>query len=329
MLEWRLPMNTYKLTVSHAPFWHDGDSLFKTNLNIMLAALPAVIFGLFQFKAPALGVLALSLSSAMVWELIVTLASGKKASLGDLDSAVIGLFLGMMLPATAPWWMVIIGTFSAVVLGKMIYGGIGANPFNPALLGIAILTLSWATHLDFDAAYINYDFNFTALAPLSAVKAKGALAVSDLFSLNDLVMGKQVGAIGTTFGLGLIVGGVYLILRGFVRWEIPVSFIIGIIFTSLCFNLANPEKYAAPMIHLLSGYTLFGAFFLAPENSSSPVNKIPMLIFGFCAAVMIILMRNIGAYDDGTVLGILLLNVVNPLIDAIRPKALGKEVRNA
>ena len=322
-------MNNNKLIVSHAPFWHDGDSLFKTNLNLMIATLPAVIFGLVQFGAPALGVLALSLSTAMAWEFIITLVSGKKASIHDLDSAVIGLFLGMMLPATVPWWLVIIGTFLAVVLGKMIYGGIGANPFNPPLLGIAILTLSWATHLDFDAAYVNYDFSFTALAPLAAVKAKGALAVSDLFPLSDLLMGKQVGAIGTTFGLGLIIGGVYLILRGFIRWEIPVSFIIGIVFTALCFNLANPDQYAGPMLHLFSGYTLFGAFFLATENSSSPVNRIPMLIFGFCAAVIIILMRNIGVYEDGTILGILLLNLVNPLIDTIRPKALGQGVSHA
>ncbi|OGQ87237.1 MAG: electron transporter RnfD, partial [Deltaproteobacteria bacterium RIFOXYC2_FULL_48_10] len=210
-------MNNNKLIVSHAPFWHDGDSLFTLNLNLMIAALPAVIFGLVQFGMPALGVLALSLSSAMVWEYVITLLSGKKASIHDLDSAVIGLFLGMMLPATAPWWMVITGTFLAVVIGKMIFGGIGANPFNPTLIGMAILALSWTTLLDFDAAYVNYDFDFTALAPLAAVKAKGALAVSDLFPLNDLMMGKQVGAIGTTFGLGLIIGGVYLILRGFVR----------------------------------------------------------------------------------------------------------------
>ncbi len=322
-------MNNNKLIVSHAPFWHDGDSLFTLNLNLMIAALPAVIFGLVQFGMPALGVLALSLSSAMVWEYVITLLSGKKASIHDLDSAVIGLFLGMMLPATAPWWLVITGTFLAVVIGKIIFGGIGANPFNPTLIGMAILALSWTTLLDFDAAYVNYDFDFTALVPLAAVKAKGALAVSDLFPLNDLMMGKQVGAIGTTFGLGLVIGGIYLILRGFVRWEIPVSFIIGIVFTALCFNLANPDKYAGPMIHLFSGYTLFGAFFLAPENSSSPVNRIPMLIFGFCAGLIILLMRNIGVYEDGTVLGILLLNLVNPLIDTIRPKALGKGVNHA
>ncbi|RLC04278.1 MAG: electron transporter RnfD [Deltaproteobacteria bacterium] len=322
-------MNNTKLTVSHAPFWHDGDSLFQMNLNIMLATLPAVIFGIIQFGAPAVGVLALSLSSAMIWELIMNVISKKKITIGDLDAAVIGLLFGMMLPATAPWWFVITGTFVAVIIGKMIFGGIGANPFNPALLGMAFLMLSWKVFFDFDAAYVNYEFNFTALAPLAALKFQGVSEVAGLFPLGDLIMGKQVGAIGSTFGLGLILGGIYLILRGYIRWEIPVSFIAGIIVTSLCFSMANPDTYAGPAIHLFSGYTLIGAFFLATENSSSPVNQIPMLIYGFFAAVMIILMRNIGAYADGTILAILLLNVVNPLIDAIRPKALGKGVNNA
>ncbi|MBU8910395.1 MAG: RnfABCDGE type electron transport complex subunit D [Desulfobacterales bacterium] len=322
-------MTNNKLTVSHAPFWHDGDSLFQMNLNIMIATLPAVIFGIIQFGAPAVGVLALSLSSAMVWELILNIISKKKISIGDLDSAVIGLLFGMMLPATSPWWLVVIGTFVAVVIGKMIFGGIGANPFNPALVGMAFLMLSWKVFFDFDAAYINYEFDFTALAPLAALKFQGASEVAGLFSTGDLIMGKQVGAIGSTFGLGLIIGGIYLILRGYIRWEIPVSFIAGIIITALAFKMANPDTYAGPMLHLFSGYTLIGAFFLATENSSSPVNRIPMLIYGFFAALMIILMRNIGAYADGTILAILLLNLVNPLIDTIRPKALGKGVNNA
>ena len=322
-------MNNNKLTVSHAPFWHDGDSLFKMNLNIMIAALPAVIFGIIQFGIPALGVIALSLSSAMVWELIMTVISKKKLAIGDLDSALIGLLFGMMLPATSPWWLVVTGTFVAVVLGKMIFGGIGANPFNPALIGMAFLMLSWKAFFDFDAAYINYEFDFTALAPLAALKFQGPAAIADFFPLSDLIMGRQVGAIGSTFGLGLIIGGVYLILRGYIRWEITVSFIAGIIVTALCFNLANPDVYAGPVIHLFSGYTLMGAFFLATENSSSPANTIPMFLYGFFAAVMIILMRNIGVYEDGTVLAILLLNLVNPLLDNIRPKALGKGVTNA
>jgi len=141
-------MTNNKLTVSHAP-----DSLFQMNLNIMIATLPAIIFGIIQFGAPAVGVLALSLSSAMVWELIMNVISKKKISIGDLDSAVIGLIFGMMLPATSPWWLVVTGTFVAVIIGKMIFGGIGANPFNPALVGMAFLMLSWKVFFDFDAAY--------------------------------------------------------------------------------------------------------------------------------------------------------------------------------
>jgi electron transport complex protein RnfD len=295
----------------------------------MIAALPAILFGIIQFGAPAFGVLSLSLSSAMIWELIMNLVSKKKFTIGDLDAAVIGLLFGMMLPATAPWWFVITGTFVAVVIGKIIFGGIGANPFNPTLVGMAFLMLSWKTFFDFDAAYVNYEFGFTALAPLAALKFQGAAAVADLFPIGDLIVGKQVGAIGSTFGLGLIIGGVYLILKGYIRWEISVSFIVGIIVSALCFNLANPDTYAGTMIHLFSGYTMLGAFFLATENSSSPANRIPMFLYGFFAAVMIILMRNIGVYEDGTVLAILLLNLVNPLIDTIRPKALGKGVTNA
>jgi electron transport complex protein RnfD len=322
-------MNNNKLTVSHAPFWHDGDSLFQKNLNIILALLPACVFGIIQFGAPALGVVALSISTAILWELVINLISKKPLTIGDLDSAVIGMIFGVMLPATAPWWLVVVGTFVAVVIGKMIFGGIGGNPFNPALIGMSFLMLSWKIFFDFDAAYLNYEFDFTALAPLAALKFQGASEIAGLFPLGDLIMGKQIGAIGSTFGLGIILGGIFLILRGYIRWEISASFIVGIVVTAFCFNMANPETYGGPIIHLFSGYTLLGAFFLATENSSSPVNKIPMFIYGFSAGLMIILMRNIGVYPDGTVLAILLLNLVNPLIDTIRPKALGKGVNNA
>ncbi len=320
-------MNNNKLIVSHAPFWHDGDSLFKMKLNIMLATLPAVIAGIMVFGAPAAGILALSLGSAMAWEVIANLISKKPLSIGNLDSALIGLLFGMMLPAITPWWVVLVGTFIAVIIGKMIFGGIGANPFNPTLLGMAILMLSWPVFFDFDTAYVNYEFPFTELAPLAAVKF-GIASASD-FPISDLLMGREVGSIGGIFGLGIIIGGIYLILRGYIRWEISISFIAGILLTAGFFCLIDSEGYAGPLFHLFSGYTLLGAFFLATETSSSPVNKTPMLIYGFLGGFMIILMRNIGIYSDGTVLAILLINLVNPIVDNIRPKALGKGVNNA
>jgi len=317
-----------RYTVSHAPFWHDGSKISTRSYNIILAALPYVVFGWIVFGLPALGVIALSVSTAMIWELLFNLASKRKISIGDCNAAVIGLFFGMMLPATAPWWLVVTGTFMSVVVGKEIYGGIGANPFNPALIGIAATMLSWKTYFDFDAALVSYNFSFKALYPLGALKHLGNSSV-DLFSMSNLIMGKQVGAIGTVFGLGLIIGGLYLIIRGYIKWEVSVSYIAGIIITAFIFRMAKPDLYAGPMFYLFTGYTLFGAFFLATETSSSPVNLIPMLIYGLTGGILTILIRNIGAYPDGTVFAILIINLINPLIDKIRPKALGRGVSNA
>lgn len=138
-------MKNRKFIVSHAPFWHDGDSLYRLNLNYLLALLPAALFGIFKYGAPALGVLALSVSFAMLWEVIMNMISRQNKSIGNLESAVFGLLFGLMLPATAPWWIVVAGTFVIVVIGKYIFGGVGANPFHPTLVGMAILMMSWPT----------------------------------------------------------------------------------------------------------------------------------------------------------------------------------------
>jgi len=317
-----------KYTVSHAPFWHDGDTIATMNFNVILAAMPAALFGVIKFGAPALGVLTLAISTAMLWELAFNLVARRSITINDYDAALIGLLVGMMLPSTAPWWVVLTGTLIAILVGKQVYGGIGGNPFNAAVVGIAVLFVSWNGFFDFDAALLNYQFSFTALDPLAALKHQGVAAVS-LFPMQDLIMGRQVGSIGTTFGAGIILGGIYLILRGYIRWEISLAYIAGILVTALAFNLTNPASYASPLFHLFTGYTLFGAFFLATENSSSPVNLIPMLIYGAMGGLLTILIRNIGAYPDGTVFAILLINLIKPLIDKIRPKALGKGVNNA
>jgi electron transport complex protein RnfD len=325
--------NQKKFIVSHAPFWLDGSKISIRSYNIMLAALPAVIFGLFQYGVPALGVVTLSISSAIIWELVWDLVTKRPNTIGDGNAALIGLVFAMLLPATVPWWFIIIGTFLAVIIGKQIWGGIGANAFHPVVVAIAILALSWKDYLDFQAALVNYDFNFSMFYPLAAVKH--AAQNTDLFNMSevvksfgvgDLLMGKQAGGIGATFGLGLIIGGIYLMIRGFIRWEISVSFLVGIFVTALFFNLADSARYAGPIFHLLTGYTLIGAFFLLTEDSSSPVNFVPMLIYGFGAGVMTVLIRNIGVYVDGVIFAILVLNLVNPLLDKIRPKAIGKVV---
>jgi len=312
-----------KFIVSFAPFWHNGSRVTDRSLQIFLAAVPAALFGVYRFGFSALGVLALSVSSAVLWELAFTRVAGRPVSVGDGTAAVIGLLFGMMLPATLPWWAVITGTFLAIVVARQIYGGVGANPFNPAAVAVAILMLAWKQRMDVDAALVNYAFDFPAAFPLAAAKAFGTGAVKD-FTLMDLFWGRQIGAIGTVSGAGLLAGGVYLILRGTIRWEIPISFLAGVAVTAAIFHAADPVRFAPPGFHLLTGFTLFGAFFLATEDSSSPVNFIPMLIYGAVVGSIAVLIRNIGVFAEGLVFAVLVGNLIQPLLDKIRPKALGK-----
>jgi len=317
-------MPSQKLYVSsHAPFWHGGGSVTSRSYNMVLALLPAVVMGVYRYGAPALGVLSLSVSSAMLCEWLLNVLMKRPVSIGDGNALVIGLLFGMLLPAAVPWWVVVIGTVIAIVVGKQIYGGLGANPFNPVLVAMAIVTLSWKGVINFDAALVDYDLDFLMVYPLGAVKHFGAASASD-YSLCDLLMGRQSGGIGAVFGLGLLIGGIYLILRGQIRWEITVSFVLGILVTSYLFHVSDPERYAGPVFHLLGGYTLIGAFFLATEDSSSPVNFIPMLLYGVLAGVLTILIRSIGWFSDGVVFAILIVNVANPLLDKIRPRAIGR-----
>ena len=218
-------MDNRKLFVSsHAPYWHNGSSITEKSYNIMLAALPAVLLGIFQYGAPALAVVTFSISCAMIWELIMNFVMRRPVSIGDGNAAVIGLMLAMLLPAATPWWVVLIGTFLAIVVGKQIFGGIGCNPLNPALVAIAMIFLSWKGILNFDEALLNYELGFPMTYPLATLKYFGVEAVSE-YGIGDLLMGCHTGGIGSTFGLGLILGGIYLILRGLIRWEIAISFL--------------------------------------------------------------------------------------------------------
>ncbi len=323
-------MNGQKqLVVSHAPFWHNGNRMSVRNYHIMLAAAPAAVMGVIRYGGSALGVLALSIALAMVWELLMNLVTKRPISIGDGNAALIGLLFAMLMPPSAPWWMIATGTFVAVIVGKQIFGGIGGNPFNPVLVGVAILAISWKAYMDFDISLVPYSLDYSMAYPLASLKNFGAASVSGL-SAGDLLMGRQTGGVGAIFGLGLIIGGLYLIVRGIIRWEISLSFLVGVAVTAWLFTVFGESgKFAGPMIHLLTGYTLIGAFFLATEDSSSPVNLVPMILFGLMAGVMAVLIRNIGAYVDGVVLAILLMNVANPLLDLIRPKELGKVKENA
>ncbi|MEN8808499.1 MAG: RnfABCDGE type electron transport complex subunit D [Desulfobacterales bacterium] len=317
--------NRKKFIVSHAPFWHYGSNITERSYHTMLAALPAVLMGIFYYGTPAIAVAALSVSSAIGWELAINKVTKQTITIGDGNAALIGLLFAMLVPAPMPWWAVLTGTFIAVVIGKHIFGGIGGNVFNPVVLAVAILAISWKYLLDFDAALVNYDTGFMMAAPLVKLKAFGVNAINN-FSYVNLLFGRQAGGIGSGFGLGLIAGGIYLILRGFIRWEISLSFLAGVFVMASIFYMVDPTRFADPFFHLLTGYTLIGAFFLATEDSASPVNFIPMLIYGAAGGIVTVLIRNIGVYTDGVLYAILVINLIQPLVDKIRPQAVGKVV---
>ncbi|MBU4319275.1 MAG: RnfABCDGE type electron transport complex subunit D [Proteobacteria bacterium] len=312
-----------KFIVSHAPFWHDGSSISERSYHTMLAALPAVLFGIYQYGIAALAVVSFSISTAIIWEFLINKITHRPNTIGDGHAALMGMIFAMLLPVGTPWWIVLTGTFILVVIGKYIFGGIGSYAFNPMVLALSILMISWKSYFDFDGALATFNVDFLAIYPLGAVKHFGSASIESL-SPFGLLMGQQIGALGSTFGLGLILGGLYLILRGFVRWEIPLSFLAGIFITAMIFNLSDSVRFAGPLFHILTGYTLIAAFFLATEDASSPVNSIPMLIYGAGAGVMTILIRNIGAHVEGVLYAILIMNLIAPLLDKIRPKAIGK-----
>jgi len=318
-------MNSKKtLIVSHAPFWHDGSGIPERSYHTIIAALPAAAVGIAHYGAPALGVISLAMATAILWELLLNYASKRPFTIGNGNAALVGLLLAMVMPASTPWWIVIVGTFLAIVIGMQIFGGIGANPFNPVALAMAILMISYTAHLDVDAGLVNFPLDFpSSTSPIGALKAFGPAAIENLSAV-DLFMGRQIGGIGSGCGLAIVIGGVYLMIRGFIRWEVSVSFVVGLFVTAMLFNMADPTRFASPVFHLLTGYTLIGAFFLATESTTSPVNFIPMLIYGALGGVMTVLIRNIGVYVDGVFFAILLINLINPLVDKIRPKAIGK-----
>jgi len=313
------------LLASHAPFIHYGTSVKERYWNIFFACLPAVIYGIVLFGASALGVVCLSTGSAMGWEVLFKKLRRQEPRIYDGSSALLGLLFAMMVPATTPWWLVLVGTFLCVVVGREIYGGLGCNPVNPVLFSFAIVFMSWKNVLDFTGALGNFEVSFFPVEPLNAVKFIGASAESK-YEILELLLGKQLGGIGSVFNLGLILGGIYLAIRRFIKWEISLMFLISIFVTALIFHIVNPTKYASPIFHLLTGYTMLAAFFLLPEDTTSPVNFFPKLLYASIAGVMTILIRNIGAYVEGVVFAILLSNVFHPLIDKIRPKSFGKGV---
>ncbi|MFW0861553.1 MAG: RnfABCDGE type electron transport complex subunit D [Dethiobacter sp.] len=292
-----------KLVVSSSPHLKTTESVQSVMIDVLMALFPAALAGVIFFGAPALITMVLTTVSAMVTEAIIL---RQRNIFGDGSAAVAGLLLAMVLPPTVPWWLAVIGGITAIVIGKQVFGGIGNNIFNPALVARAILVASWASHMTnwvrpFDLA--------TAATPL----ALGQRA----FSFTDLFIGAIPGCIGETSAFALILGAGWLFYKGHITWRIPGGFIgtvfvMGFLFGGYSGAMA---MISAGLFHVLAGGVMLGALFMATDMVTSPVTAKGQLIFGIGCGLLTMLIRIFGTFPEGVMFAILIMNALTPLID--------------
>jgi electron transport complex protein RnfD len=249
----------------------------------------------------------------------------------DLSAAVTGILLALNLPPGLPWWMAAIGSVVAIVIAKQLYGGLGYNPFNPALVGRVVLLISFPVHMTarwVTASRFGTDAVTTA-TPLSQMKESLAtLGHIDIAfgkeQIFDLLIGNRAGCLGETSVVLLALGGLFLVWKRVISWRIPVMFIGAVWAMTGIFYLFDPTHYANPAFHVITGGLFIGAIFMATDYVTSPVTKRGMLIFGAGCGVITVLIRLWGAYPEGVSFAILLMNAATPLIDRYtRPEVFG------
>lgn len=290
-------MDDLKLLVSPSPHVRDTDTTEKIMFAVLIALLPVVAAAIYFFRWDAVRVLLLSAGSAVATETIWQRLRRKPIRIGDGSALITGVLLALSLPPTIPSWMVIVGSAFAIAIGKQVFGGLGHNPFNPALVGRAFMLAS------FSQAMTKWT------PPIDGVSAATPLALGAAVSrVPDLFFGSVAGSLGETSALAILLGGIYLFYKGVIDYRIPVS----ICATVTVFALLAGED---PIFHLLAGSVLFAAVYMATDMVTSPITKPGRWIFGVGVAVIIMLIRIWGGYPEGVTFAILLMNAATPLIN--------------
>lgn len=300
-------MSNYAVTSS--PHLRDKATTQRIMQEVCLALAPAGIAGIILYGLNAAILIAVSVLTCVLSEFAWQKLTRQKITIADWSAVVTGLLLAYNLPATAPWWMALIGGMIAIILVKQMFGGIGSNFMNPALTARAILFISWSGLM---GAYPNAQpFQFMADAVTGATPlATLNQGVTEGLNLLDMFLGRQGGVLGETCSLALILGGVYLLIRGIADWRIPVSF-IGTVF--VCYLIKDGAEMA--LYQLLAGGLLLGAFFMATDYATSPVTRLGRVIFGIGCGFFLFIIRAFANYPEGCSFAILFMNVATPMID--------------
>jgi len=306
--------------------------------GVILSLFPALAVSIFYFGIGMIIVTSVSIASCILFEYLIQKFILKvKTTHLDGSALITGLLLAFCLPSNTPFWIVMIGALAAIGIGKMTFGGLGNNIFNPALVGRVFLFISFPvamTSWPEPGQWITYTDAVTGATPLAIMK--GGLAsrtVSEIMpeipSYLNLFLGSMKGSSGEIAAFALLIGMLYMIIRKIITWHIPVS-IIGtvFIFTGILW-LANPDKFADPLFHILSGGLMLGAIYMATDYVTSPMTVKGMWIFGVGIGVITVLIRIFGAYPEGVQFAILIMNAFVPLLNKyFKPKRFGKEVKH-
>ena len=318
-----------KLIISPAPHIHGGDTVAKNMTGVIIALIPALLVGFYFFGLGALIVTLTAVASCVLVEyLIQKFILKEQPSILDGSAALTGLLLAMNLPSNFPVWMIIVGSVVAIGIAKMSFGGLGNNPFNPALVGRVFLLISfpvemttWPRPVPFSTAYLDAE---TAPTVLSMIKEN----FGEMPGTMDMFLGNMGGSMGEISAVALLIGLVYMLVRKIISWHIPVSILATVFIFAGILNRANPEAYASPVIHLFSGGLMLGAVFMATDYVTSPMNPRGMLVYGVGIGIITVVIRAFGAYPEGVSFAILIMNAFTPLINTyIKPRRFGEKVK--
>lgn len=341
------------------PHYHGQRSVRGIMLQVMLALVPATLFALWQFGWPALFLFAITLISAVLTEALSLRLAGKSQRVFLLDGSglLTAWLLALSLPPWAPWWIGVVGGSFAIVLGKQVFGGIGQNLFNPAMLARVALLISFPVVMTrwtapqplfssgapgfVDSLRITFGggadldslTGATVLGHSKTELTRGIgldVSLHDVYTPLDYLFGLSSGSLGETSALLLLLGGLFLLARRIITWQIPVAMLATVALLAGVMHLVDPLRYADPLLHILAGGLMLGAFFIATDPVTSPSSGLGQLVFGAGCGALVYVIRTWGGFPEGLAFAVLIMNAATPLIDHyLRPRVYGRTRRGA
>ncbi|HYA88439.1 MAG TPA: RnfABCDGE type electron transport complex subunit D [Nitrospirota bacterium] len=328
-----LPKELPKLIVSIGPHIHDMESTAKIMWTVSGALLPATLMSVYYFGLPAIMVILVCLATSLLAEAGMQLLLKKPVTLSDGSAFLTGLLLAMNLPANVPLYIPVVGSIVAIMIAKQLFGGLGYNIFNPALVGRAFVLISFAkimtTFVAPATTFMAFDAKTTA-TPLVILKEEGMAKLLEIYHTKaalyqDLFVGNRAGSLGETSAVALLLGAAFLMMKRYITWHIPIPFIATVGILTWVFGGKDGLMTGDPILHMMSGGLILGAFFMATDYVTGPSVRSAQVVFGICAGILTTLIRLKGGYPEGVMFAILLMNCFAPLLDrGMRSPVFGK-----